>query len=120
MTVVSFLDQKPSNLAGIEATVNFQRSLGQPLGIYYDGGLGPDPYTSSLKEGFAFCDFVVPGQTGKYDYSTTPLQFDKRPHDVGPEYGQYQSVAYVIVGTLAQVKCDMRALYLWPAPHACP
>ena len=29
--MVSFLDQKPSTLAGIEATVNFQRPLGQPL-----------------------------------------------------------------------------------------
>jgi hypothetical protein len=28
--VVSFLDQKPSTLAGTEATVNFQRALGQP------------------------------------------------------------------------------------------
>ena len=30
--MVSFLDQKPSNLAGIEATVNFQRSLGHSPG----------------------------------------------------------------------------------------
>jgi hypothetical protein len=34
MTVVSFLDQKPSTLAGTEATVNFQRALGQPLAAY--------------------------------------------------------------------------------------
>lgn len=32
MTVVSFLDKKPSTFAGTEATVNFQRSLGQPPG----------------------------------------------------------------------------------------
>jgi hypothetical protein len=90
------------------------------MGFFYNGGLHPDPYFTDRKEGFNFCDFVdSQGTGGKYDFATTQLGLNLQPAHVGPAYGQYQAVAYVIVGSLCQVITDMQTLHGTGVP-ACP
>jgi hypothetical protein len=68
-------------------------------------------YRKDPGNNFGLCKFIG-GSTGKYGGSTTKWNCLYRPGGAGVTAGPHSFTVYLVVGTVAQVRADMRSLYL--------